>query len=89
MVETLALVTRVGFMLVADLFEVLFAGCYSCEDLFRNRRGDSLTLDLPKIFGIHLVLAGLGCLTFGLFHASVYPGIWVSDVYGLGGAPTA
>ncbi len=58
-------------------------------DLFRNRRGDSLTLDLPKIFGIHLVLAGLGCLTFGLFHASVYPGIWVSDVYGLGGAPTA
>ena len=56
-------------------------------DVFRERKSGALALDLPKIFGIHLVLAGLLCLGFGAFHAAVYPGIWVSDVYGLSGAP--
>ena len=37
-------------------------------DLFRDRRSGALALDLPKIFGIHLVLAGLLCLGFGAFH---------------------
>ena len=44
-------------------------------------------LDLPRIFGIHLFLAGLLCLGFGLFHVTGLfgPGIWVSDAYGLTG----
>ena len=37
-------------------------------DLFRDRRTGALCLDLPAIFGIHLVLAGLLCLGFGAFH---------------------
>ena len=37
-------------------------------DLFRDRRTGELCLDLPAIFGIHLVLAGLLCLGFGSFH---------------------
>ena len=42
-------------------------------------------LDLPKIFGIHLFLAGLLCFAFGLFHVTRLfgPGIWISDPYGL------
>ncbi len=37
-------------------------------DVFRDRRSGELALDLPAIFGIHLVLAGLLCLGFGVFH---------------------
>ena len=58
-------------------------------DVFRDRRSNELCLDLPQIFGIHLLLSGLLCLSFGAFHCAVYPGIWVSDVFGLSGAPTA
>ena len=54
-------------------------------DLFRDRRTGALALDLPKLFGIHLCLASLLCLGFGAFHCANYPGIWVSDVYGLTG----
>jgi len=45
------------------------------------------TLDLPKIFGIHLILASILCLGFGALHTTgAYgPGIWVSDAYGLTG----
>ena len=45
------------------------------------------SLDLPKIFGIHLFLAGVACFGFGAFHVTgLYgPGIWVSDPYGLTG----
>ena len=57
-------------------------------DVFRDCRTSALALDLPKIFGIHLSLAGLLCLGFGAFHCAVYPGIWVSDVCGLTGSPT-
>jgi photosystem II CP47 chlorophyll apoprotein len=44
-------------------------------------------LDLPKIFGIHLFLAGVACFGFGAFHVTgLYgPSIWVSDPYGLTG----
>ena len=34
---------------------------------------------------IHLGLASLLCLGFGCFHLGTYPGIWVSDAYGLSG----
>ncbi|KAL2225782.1 UNVERIFIED_CONTAM: Photosystem II CP47 reaction center protein [Sesamum indicum] len=45
------------------------------------------SLDLPKIFGIHLFLSGVACFGFGAFHVTgLYgPGIWVSDPYGLTG----
>jgi photosystem II CP47 chlorophyll apoprotein len=44
-------------------------------------------LDLPKIFGIHLLLASLLCLGFGALHvtAAYGPGIWVADPYGISG----
>lgn len=54
-------------------------------DLFRDRRTGVPVLDSPKIFGIHLGLASLLCLGFGCFHLGTYPGIWVSDAYGLSG----
>ncbi|KAI5005804.1 hypothetical protein ZWY2020_033047 [Hordeum vulgare] len=43
------------------------------------------SLDLPKIFGIHLFLAGVACFGFGEFHVTVLygPVIWVSIPYGL------
>ncbi|CAN6459335.1 unnamed protein product [Victoria cruziana] len=43
------------------------------------------SLDLPKIFGIHLFLSGLACFGFDAFHVTgLYgPGIWVSDPCGL------
>ncbi|PHT94654.1 Photosystem II CP47 reaction center protein [Capsicum annuum] len=45
------------------------------------------SLDLPKIFGIHLFLSGVACFGFGAFHVTGFygPGIWVSDPYGLMG----
>ncbi|GER42767.1 photosystem II CP47 chlorophyll apoprotein [Striga asiatica] len=45
------------------------------------------SLDLPKIFGIHLFLSGMACFGFGAFHVTgLYgSGIWVSDPYGLTG----
>jgi photosystem II CP47 chlorophyll apoprotein len=57
-------------------------------DLFRDPRENKPALDLPKIFGIHLFLAGLTCFGFGAFHITgLYgPGIWVSDPYGLTGS---
>jgi photosystem II CP47 chlorophyll apoprotein len=44
-------------------------------------------LDLPKIFGIHLLLSGFLCFGFGAFHVTGLfgPGIWVSDAFGLTG----
>jgi photosystem II CP47 chlorophyll apoprotein len=44
-------------------------------------------LDLPKFFGIHLLLSGLACFGFGAFHVTGLfgPGIWVSDAYGITG----
>jgi len=55
-------------------------------ELFTSQDGLP-ALDLPKIFGIHLVLASLLCFGFGLFHVTGLfgPRIWVSDAYGLRG----
>ncbi|WOH07456.1 hypothetical protein DCAR_0726886 [Daucus carota subsp. sativus] len=55
--------------------------------IFCDERTGKPSLDLPKIFGIHLFLAGLACFGFGAFHVTgLYgPGIWVSDPYGLTG----
>jgi photosystem II CP47 chlorophyll apoprotein len=56
-------------------------------DLFKNERTGEPALDLPRIFGIHLLAAGLLCFGFGAFHLTgVFgPGMWVSDAYGLTG----
>jgi photosystem II CP47 chlorophyll apoprotein len=56
-------------------------------DLFKDRKTGESVLDLPKIFGIHLLSAGLLCFGFGAFHLTGLfgPGMWVSDSYGLTG----
>ncbi len=56
-------------------------------EIWQDPRTGEPALDLPKIFGIHLLLAGLGCFGFGAFHLTgVFgPGMWVSDPYGLTG----
>nr|YP_009326876.1 photosystem II CP47 reaction center [Codium simulans]ANJ70810.1 photosystem II CP47 reaction center [Codium simulans] len=57
-------------------------------ELFRDPRTGKPALDLPKIFGIHLFLAGLLCFGFGAFHTTgLYgPGIWLSDPFGISGS---
>lgn len=57
-------------------------------ELFFDQRSGEATLDLPKMFGIHLFLSGLLCFGFGAFHLTgVFgPGMWVSDPYGLTGS---
>ena len=54
-------------------------------DLFQDPRTGEPALDLPKIFGIHLLLSGFLCFGFGAFHVTGLfgPGIWVSDAFGL------
>ncbi|AFY30755.1 photosystem II chlorophyll-binding protein CP47 [Calothrix sp. PCC 7507] len=56
-------------------------------EIFKDRKNNEPVLDLPKIFGIHLLLAGLLCFGFGAFHLTGIfgPGMWVSDPYGLTG----
>ena len=56
-------------------------------EIWQDPRTGEPALDLPKIFGIHLLLAGLGCFGFGAFHLTgVFgPGMWVSDPYGITG----
>jgi photosystem II CP47 chlorophyll apoprotein len=57
-------------------------------ELFRDTKTGNPTLDLPKVFGIHLFLSGLLCFLFGAFHVTGLfgPGIWVSDPYGINGS---
>lgn len=56
-------------------------------EIWQDPRTGEPALDLPKIFGIHLLLAGLGCFGFGAFHLTgVFgPGMWISDPYGITG----
>ena len=56
-------------------------------ELFFKTGSNEPALDLPKIFGIHLILSGMLCLGFGAFHVTglLGPGIWVSDAYGITG----
>ncbi|KAK8618369.1 hypothetical protein V6N13_132363 [Hibiscus sabdariffa] len=56
-------------------------------EIFCDERTGKPSLDLPKIFEIHLFLSGVACFGFGAFHVTgLYgPGIWVSDPYGLTG----
>nr|YP_009231447.1 photosystem II 47 kDa protein [Ephedra foeminea]YP_009694738.1 photosystem II CP47 chlorophyll apoprotein [Ephedra intermedia]YP_009694811.1 photosystem II CP47 chlorophyll apoprotein [Ephedra sinica]YP_010048945.1 photosystem II CP47 chlorophyll apoprotein [Ephedra monosperma]YP_010207358.1 photosystem II 47 kDa protein [Ephedra przewalskii]YP_010451865.1 photosystem II 47 kDa protein [Ephedra alata]YP_010451932.1 photosystem II 47 kDa protein [Ephedra altissima]YP_010451999.1 photosyste len=56
-------------------------------EIFTDPRTGKPSLDLPKIFGIHLFLSGVVCFGFGAFHVTgLYgPGIWISDPFGLTG----
>ena len=42
-------------------------------DLFRDRRSNKRAIDSPKLFGIHLTLAGLLGVFAGIFHLSCRP----------------
>nr|QIT06802.1 photosystem II 47 kDa protein [Cyperus fuscus]QIT06803.1 photosystem II 47 kDa protein [Cyperus fuscus] len=56
-------------------------------EVFCDERTGSPSLDMPKIFGIHLCLSVVACGGFAAFHVTgLYgPGICVSDPYGLTG----
>ncbi|KAL3613023.1 hypothetical protein CASFOL_009550 [Castilleja foliolosa] len=56
-------------------------------EIFCDERTGKPSLDLPKIFGIHLFLSGVACFGFGAFHVTgLYGlGIWVSDPFVPGG----
>jgi photosystem II CP47 chlorophyll apoprotein len=60
-------------------------------DLFICNTTGLLLIDLPKVFGIHLLLASILCYGYGYFHVSGLfgPGIWSSDSYGLVGSSRA
>lgn len=57
-------------------------------DLFVSSLTGKLVLDLNRIFGIHLTLAALLCLGFGLIHLTGFggPGFWTSDTCGIIGS---
>ncbi|CAN0934546.1 Photosystem II CP47 reaction center protein [Linum grandiflorum] len=65
----------------------IIGGTLTNPEIFCDERTGKPSLDLPKIFGIHLFLSGVACFGFGAFHVTgLYgPGIWVSDPYGLTG----
>ncbi|KAI5420403.1 hypothetical protein KIW84_044262 [Lathyrus oleraceus] len=68
-------------------FAAIWHWVYWDLEIFCDERNGKPSLDLPKIFGIHLFLAGVACFGFGAFHVTGLfgPGIWVSDPYGLTG----
>ncbi|WP_320668242.1 photosystem II chlorophyll-binding protein CP47 [Prochlorococcus sp. MIT 1307] len=70
-----------GLLILAAIWHWTYWDLELWED---SRTGDS-ALDLPRIFGIHLTLAGTICFWFGLGHCSQFVGLWVSDPYGLTG----
>jgi len=73
-----------GLLILASIWHWTFWDL----EVFRDPRTGNPALDLPKIFGIHLVLSGFLCFGFGAFHVSGIfgPGVWISDPYGLTGS---
>lgn len=57
-------------------------------DLFISATSGALLIDLNRIFAIHLGLASVACLGFGIFHlsSSSGPGFWTSDSFGIVGS---
>nr|KJB08731.1 hypothetical protein B456_001G099800 [Gossypium raimondii] len=81
---------------VAGAHTVFFGLCFLAAiwhwvywdlEFFCDERTEKPSLDLPKIFGIHLFLSRMACFGFGAFHVTRLHGlgIWVSDPYGLTG----
>nr|AVY51807.1 CP47 apoprotein of photosystem II [Pyrocystis lunula] len=56
-------------------------------ELFIGTASGLLVLDLNRIFGIHLTLASILCMGFGIAHLTGYsgPGMWTTDSFGLVG----
>lgn len=52
--------------------------------LFTSLSTMTRSIDLNKVFGIHLTLAALGCFGFGFIHLSG-PGMWASDESAIAG----
>ncbi|PHT25153.1 Photosystem II CP47 reaction center protein [Capsicum baccatum] len=69
------------------ILEAIWHWVYWDLKIFCDERTGKPSLDLPKIFGIHLFLSGVAYFGFGAFHVTgLYgPRIWVSDLYGLMG----
>nr|VDD65797.1 unnamed protein product [Brassica oleracea] len=90
--ESRSLELRRGSRSTYRVFWLVLLGSYLALGILGSRnfcdeRTGKPSLDLPKIFGIHLFLSGVACFGFGAFHVTgLYgPGIWVSDPYGLTG----
>nr|QUS65149.1 PsbB [Isoetes gardneriana] len=60
---------------------------YRDLEIFTDERTGALTIDLPKVFGVHLFPSGVLCFGSGASHVTGLfgPGIWVSDPHGLTG----
>ncbi|KAF1891520.1 hypothetical protein Lal_00012412 [Lupinus albus] len=67
--------------------EAIWHWVYWDLEIYYDEHTGKSSLDLPKIFGIHLFLAGVACYGFGAFHVTrLYdPRIWVSGPCGLTG----
>ncbi|XWS49525.1 hypothetical protein CRYUN_Cryun12cG0010500 [Craigia yunnanensis] len=50
-------------------------------EIFCDERTGKPSLDLPKIFGIHLFLSGVACFGFGAFHVTGFS--WICRFQGL------
>lgn len=57
-------------------------------DIFISPLSGNLVLDLTRVFGIHLTLASVACLSLGLIHLTGFggPGLWTSDSFGILGS---
>ena len=72
---------------------IVLAGLLFCASFFHYTFWDldvfifsgQLVLNLNKMFGIHLLLAGLLCYGFGYGHLQQLIGMWAEDSYGLDG----
>jgi photosystem II CP47 chlorophyll apoprotein len=80
----LAHLVLAGLLIIASFWH----WAYWDLEVFIASASRILVIDLFRIFAIHLFLASLLCLCFGLFHISgVFgPGIWTSDSFGLVGS---
>jgi photosystem II CP47 chlorophyll apoprotein len=70
-----------GLLMLASMWHWVFWDL----DCFRDRRTNAPAIDLPKLFGIHLILSAILCFGFGAFHCCTSPGFWISDAYGITG----
>jgi photosystem II CP47 chlorophyll apoprotein len=71
---------------------VAISGCWHWSywdlDIFLDSSSNTFALDLPTVFGIHLLLASLLCYGYGSIHLSGAggPGMWTADAFGLVGS---
>jgi photosystem II CP47 chlorophyll apoprotein len=73
-----------GLLILASLWH----WSYWDLDMFVTTLTNSLVLDLNRVFSIHLALASITCLSFGIYHLTGTngPGMWTSDSYSILGS---